>query len=46
MNPAERKITHIEGLVEAYYQRGEDEIPIERIQVILSAEPEPFDEEE
>lgn len=46
MNPAERKLIHIQGLIESYLAQGEDFIPNEKIQTILDMEPEPFDEEE
>ena len=46
MTFAERKLTHIEGLIEACEAVGEDRVPTERIRLILEMENEVGDEVE
>ena len=45
MTFAERKLIHLEGLIEAYEQQGDEHIPINRIREILEMENEVGDEE-
>lgn len=45
MTFAERKLIHIEGLLEAFEAVGEDSIPIDRIRFILEMDNELGDEE-
>lgn len=45
MTFAERKLIHLEGLIEAFEADGYDVIPIDRIRIILEMENECGDEE-